>query len=353
MRSILMMLGIVLHAAVIFSNKSWLITDNDSSPVYNVIVEFIHLFRMPAFFIVSGFFCYMTLNRYGARLFLKVRIPRIFIPLVITALTLNSLQNIILSDYRLLAPALFSIEYLLRGTWVSHLWFLISLIYYFVFSAVCYFFFRSIVDKLLAYISWIYLKSGPLSLIILSAASLFAIKASYLIHFIFPDNQFDWTLSDTVSYSIYFFFGFIACHNRKVLDHFSQLSYSILGLTLIVIGSAYWLLGSLQGSSFNMLNLFITSLWTWLLCYFCFIVFKRVTNKASKVFSYFSEASYSIYLFHHLLIIAYATLLNQLDLPHWLMYLLLMLTTFISTVIIHHFVVSKSPLIKFLFNGKR
>lgn len=131
---------------------------------------------MPAFFIVSGFFCYMTLNRYGARLFLRVRIPRILISLIITALTLNSLQNIILSEYRPLAPSIFSVEYMLQGIWVSHLWFLISLIYYFVFSAVVYFFFRSISDKFLVYISQIYLRSGAISLILLSLSALLAMR---------------------------------------------------------------------------------------------------------------------------------------------------------------------------------
>lgn len=353
MRSILMMLGIVLHAAVIFSSKSWIISDSETSATYNIIIEFIHLFRMPAFFIVSGFFCYMTLSRYGSRLFLKLRIPRILIPLAVTALTLNSLQNMILSDYRLFIPSVLSVEYLIQGVWVSHLWFLISLIYYFIFSAGCYLFFRATVDKLLLCLAKCYLKSGAFSLIFLSFASLIATKSSYLVGCVFPDGQFDWVLSDTISYSAYFFFGVVGCHNRKVLDEFSKFSYATLILTLFFICGSYWLLELLQESYVNFIEIFVTSLWAWLLCYLCFILFKFTANKASRIFSFFSGASYSIYLFHHLIIIFYASIIIKLDFPHWLMYMALMMSTLISTIIIHHFVITKSPIIKFLFNGKK
>ncbi len=352
MRSILMMLGIVLHAAVVLSDGSWLFEINESN-LYNSISDFIHLFRMPAFFIISGFFCHMTLSRYGARLFLKVRIPRILIPLIVTALTLNSLQNYLLSGYSPVEFSLYASEYWLEGRWVSHLWFLISLIYYFFIFTFCYYFFKTIVVTLLNWISWLYLRSSALSLILISIITVLTIKVSYLVSFIVPNNQYDWGLGETLYYCIYFFFGFMAGHNRKVLDHFTQFSWSTIIVTLLVLCSAYWLLESQLIASINTLKLLITSLCSWLLSYFCFLLFKRLYNTQSKFFSYFSEASYSIYLFHHVLIIAYAIVLHQFALPYWLMFLLLMLITFITTVIIHHFIINRLTLLKLLFNGKR
>ena len=117
MRSILMMLGIVLHAAIIFGSDSWLLEESERSSIYNSIVDFIHLFRMPAFFIVSGFFCHMTISRYGSKLFLKVRTPRILIPLLVAAISLNSIQYLFLIDYKQFNTAFLSFEYFINGLW--------------------------------------------------------------------------------------------------------------------------------------------------------------------------------------------------------------------------------------------
>ena len=62
MRSILMILGIVLHSANVFSDSDWAIQNIDTSVYFSYLVEVIHLFRMPAFFIVSGFFCHIRSN---------------------------------------------------------------------------------------------------------------------------------------------------------------------------------------------------------------------------------------------------------------------------------------------------
>ena len=90
MRGILMILGIVIHAAQIYSPEAVLkVVNPHTSVVMHYVVDSIHLFRMPAFFVVSGFFCYLTLEKYGVSRFLKLRLARIAIPLITTIFTLN------------------------------------------------------------------------------------------------------------------------------------------------------------------------------------------------------------------------------------------------------------------------
>lgn len=353
MRSILMMLGIVLHAAIIFGNDSWLLAESERSSTYNAIVDFIHLFRMPAFFIVSGFFCHMTISRYGSKLFLKVRTPRIFIPLLAAAISLNSIQYLYLVDYKQIDTEFFSLEYLIDGLWLSHLWFLVSLLYYFSVAAICYHLLKKQFIILSDFFSWIYLKSATTSLILLSLISLIVTKASYLTYMIIPENSFDWVIGDSISYSTYFIFGFIAGHNRLILERFTQFSASALIFSISIIFTGYTYLDTIPKSLFNTVSLGLNSLSSWVLCYLCFIAFKLLANQASRFFGYFSEASYSIYLFHHLLVIVYATLLYQLSIPFWFMFLLLMITTFISTLLIHHYMIRNFSILKYLFNGKR
>ena len=84
---------------------------------------------MPAFFVVSGYFCYLTLKKYKVRKFLNVRLQRIVVPLVFTVLTLNLLQLIFL-DMIGWSPSV--IEYIRSGGYLAHLWFLVNLLVYFI-----------------------------------------------------------------------------------------------------------------------------------------------------------------------------------------------------------------------------
>jgi len=78
MRAVLMCLGIVLHAANVFSpSQDWLIYSDNTSQMAFHLGNIIHSFRMPAFFEVSGYFCLLTLNKYSANEFLAKRAKRI------------------------------------------------------------------------------------------------------------------------------------------------------------------------------------------------------------------------------------------------------------------------------------
>ena len=59
LRGFAMLLGIVLHAALPYmgfgESMIWP-SDNDDSRLIVIIFQFIHLWRMPVFFILSGFF---------------------------------------------------------------------------------------------------------------------------------------------------------------------------------------------------------------------------------------------------------------------------------------------------------
>lgn len=73
MRSVLMILGVVLHSALIFRpQRSWVIFSNHTHEIANLIVLAIHSFRMPAFFIISGYFCIVTVKRYKPGIFYKL-----------------------------------------------------------------------------------------------------------------------------------------------------------------------------------------------------------------------------------------------------------------------------------------
>ena len=59
LRGIAMLLGIVIHSAMpyILNLEEFWPADASSSQLINISFHFIHLWRMPLFFILAGFFC--------------------------------------------------------------------------------------------------------------------------------------------------------------------------------------------------------------------------------------------------------------------------------------------------------
>ncbi len=82
-----MLLGIVLHASLSFFPAFWIVTDCRQDPVFGIIFSAIHGFRMPLFFVMSGFFSAMLLHRRGWKSLIKQRFNRVFLPLLLGMVT--------------------------------------------------------------------------------------------------------------------------------------------------------------------------------------------------------------------------------------------------------------------------
>ncbi|OYP36069.1 acyltransferase family protein [Rhodopirellula sp. MGV] len=88
LRAIAMLLGIVLHAALSFSPVPWTVNDSQQSDAYYVLFAVIHGFRMPLFFLLSGFFTAMMWRKRGLGGLIKQRLKRIALPLFLGCLTI-------------------------------------------------------------------------------------------------------------------------------------------------------------------------------------------------------------------------------------------------------------------------
>ena len=81
LRAVAMGLGIVLHAALPFV-PYWAEGDTGGAALFAVF-EYIHLWRMPLFFLLSGFFTAMLWKRRGLGALLRHRLRRIALPLAV------------------------------------------------------------------------------------------------------------------------------------------------------------------------------------------------------------------------------------------------------------------------------
>ena len=83
-----MLLGIVLHATLPFFSRIAEVehiwpADDDQSILMFVVFDFIHVWRMPTFFLMAGFFAHLVLDRRALSTFALDRLKRIALPLVL------------------------------------------------------------------------------------------------------------------------------------------------------------------------------------------------------------------------------------------------------------------------------
>lgn len=88
LRSFAMLLGTALHAALAYVGGGWVVTDEKTSAGLGIFVAAIHGFRMPLFFLLSGFFTAMLWRRRGTAYLLSHRARRVLLPLTLGCLTI-------------------------------------------------------------------------------------------------------------------------------------------------------------------------------------------------------------------------------------------------------------------------
>ena len=133
LRACAMLLGVLLHAVFYtipfryFRHHVLPGASNAWALPYFHLVQLAHGFRMPVFFLLSGFFCALLWQRRGLRGLLKNRILRIALPLLICIPTVRSMEYILnLLDWGYDATSAEWAAAMVRD--LSNLWFLWQLL---------------------------------------------------------------------------------------------------------------------------------------------------------------------------------------------------------------------------------
>ena len=93
LRAIAMLLGIALHGLLAYTGFPWAVQDVNQAPWLGAVFAMIHGFRMPLFFLVSGFFTAMLWRKRGLQSLMRHRFFRIFVPCMVGLITVIPTMN--------------------------------------------------------------------------------------------------------------------------------------------------------------------------------------------------------------------------------------------------------------------
>ncbi len=354
LRALAMLSGVLFHAALAYSPLAHDFVptaDRVSSTAVDVSIWFLHLFRMPLFFVVAGFFAAMLVAKRGMGGFFRNRFTRIalpfviFLPLVHVALKYSTLHAAATVQHP--SPLLAVIRQLLQtqglpeqlpGT--GHLWFLYYLLFFYVLVwSARNFGLEKLGDRVRALSPFWMLGVLPLLLV----PALASVSAPHPA----PESllpQF-WAFG---YYGPLFTFGYLLYGHDAMLERFRRLALWLLAASLVLYG-IFWVLldrhaPSVQDPSASwpmaVLEAYIS---VWMTCA-CLVAGKAWLNRRHAALRYLSDASYWIYLVHLPILFALQYRLLDVNLPWGIKFMASVLATFGFCLLGYHALVRSTRL---------
>jgi len=380
LRGGMMMLGIVLHAAMLYLSEPPptmpIPTDRNNSAVFDLVFHFIHSFRMPTFFLLSGFFTALLVEKRGLWGTYKNRASRILAPLAVGLVTILPLTIVLMLDFMIAArygifnliPAAGDVIALGQSVTarsiegksheselpLAHLWFLYYLCYFYLLIPVC----RWLVERSLGFEER--LRRGLASPWLLIPLSLFTAATLWPYHGAQVQEGFIFLRPHPPSlayYGSFFVLGYVFHHYRDFLRALMRnvIAWAVLSAVLFPVALyASHLDNEVRGADFrlHLAAVLANGLCTWVLIYLSIGGALRFFDRESPWIQYVSQSSYWVFLVHMPLVSIAGILLLQFDLPAMLKFALVCAFTAAVAFWTFHYWVQKTWLSVFL-HGRR
>ena len=377
LRAFMMLLGLVLHTALGYttgspSDMELPYQDAQTSRFFDGLVSFIHIFRMPTFFVMSGFFAALLYTRRGTRPFLRHRIDRLGVPLMVgwpvLALLFVGAQYIAeLYTSRFIVPKPV-------GNFLLHLWFLYDLLI-FCFSACLIMELirripKPLSDRVLNLFGCAVNRLRGLVLFAaVSTLPLYFMESSTLDHSGHPLRP----LPILFTYAVFFTFGWLLYNRRQAVDRFTTgWLYLVLGtglyalyhflteqtadvlrlIEMVHVTMLCEIFTYIPATAKSVVATFCFSLSVWLMIYGFLGLFLRYLDRESPRWRYLTDASYWMYLIHLPIAVAAPVLFAGLAWPVGLKFALtLSLVTAFSLLTYRYGI--RATFIGKMLNGRR
>jgi glucans biosynthesis protein C len=154
-------------------------------------------------------------------------------------------------------------------------------------------------------------------------------------------------------YVPFFGFGLLLAARPELLARYTRVP-AVPGIALVAACAAFTHLGGGAAAIEVRAAAFLASLYAaWVAAALCFQAFRRFFGRPSALTTYLAEASYTVYLVHHLLVVAFAMAAIRVGLGGLPGMLVLIAAVTAASLFIHHHVVARSRYLRFLLNGVR
>ncbi|WP_298210275.1 acyltransferase family protein [Acidovorax sp.] len=371
LRAAMMWLGIVLHVAVIHMSGPPLLPwrDNQTTPAADLLVAFIHAFRMPVFFILAGFFVALLMEQRGPRALVQHRLRRLALPFAVFWPPIFALCAVL---------ALAFVHRMARGTWgldialqprmpgapdglsTMHLWFLWMLLWLSLLTPLV----RALLQRAApgtgaALGRWLATLGRTPWGIALLAGVLAAVGAQYGNGMVHPSGFFLPPWTEWAHNGLFYGFGLaLYQHRQALLEHYVRRWpwYAVAGLVLFFIAGGVLRQAPAGTHELPMALRLEFSLaynataWCWS---FALIgLFAKHLRQPSPALTYLADSSYWVYIVHMPMTIGFGALMFGLPWPAGVKIVLNIAATTTLCLISYHLLV-RFGAIGALLNGKR
>lgn len=370
LRAIMMLLGLFLHTALTYSvadhQGDWILKDPNSTHLFNdIVVFFIHSFRMPIFFIIAGFFGAMLFYERGVVPMIKNRLKRITLPFVVflfllwpiylfTLIYTNTIfvqqpdalgvswQKFV-KEYTLFPPSTFHLWFLYYLTWISGMSITIGLLARYT---------PKINSTIKQLFNWIiqraFVRVGLLSAFVFLTLIIF--KKTVISN----SDSFNIKLDVYIVFSVFYLVGWLLFKTKKHLNSLSQNAWlcTILG---IILASAFGLTVTILGINPNDYTapfVLMHTIFVSLLTFGITGLFIRYANKYSKTMRYISDSSYWVYLIHLPLTTILPAFICHWPLSAIAKFFVVSMVSAVISFLSYHYFVRNTAIGKFL-NGRK
>ncbi len=271
--------------------------------------------------------------------------PQVYIERIFSGVDFNS--------YWQFYPSIFDgIPYPEGNTSWHHLWFILYLFLYAVLSVPLMKYMRGAQGK------WLVAKIGAL----LKGKLHYLIMVPSLLVFVFPCAYFPQTnaLVNDLAYFFYWFTffwaGFIIASDIKIgeaIEHYRSRSLGWAILLLVVVNYLRW---NKIEVNHNMglvyFNRLITSAFGWMMLLAIMGYGKHLLNRPHKYLGYINQAIYPFYILHQTIIIIIGYYVIQVDESIMSKSLFVLVTTFIFSMAIFHYLIRPYKWVRIMFGVK-
>ena len=336
----MVLLLIVFHAGVSFmvtplDSQVWEYQDRSTNILFDGILSFIHTFRHPTFFLISGFLTAKMLNRYRVRDVILKRIKRLLIPLLIVAIIFGPFINGFLSlingkEYPFSWNEMFliqedqSINFGTSYVWFLYYLFLFSIVHHAI-QAVLKYSFRSHTTSLCR-LFWI-----VIFLILATSISLYWWKENTLFgqYYLAPHP------GSLLGYFSFYVFGVYMSGVPNAINTLSQRKVHLIMLTIGLFALGIFLsLGYQQIVSgknmidFDLSIMVLSSIAAVAISLGGIGIACRQYKRSNSIVLFLSRSSYFIYLVHFPVILINMVLVMPMGLNCFIKFILILIPTF-------------------------